>query len=211
MEIDVLRYLGAVTRSVETRDHDGRPAKVIKMTSTYDTDTEDLWEAITSPDRLQRWFMPISGELNVGGRYQLEGNAGGVITRCDKPRELNVTWEMGKDVSWVHVRLSSLSDGGSKLELEHIAHVPEEFWKQYGPGAVGVGWDLAFVGLRMHMADPVNGVDRAAGAVWPMSENGKDYVRRTSSAWARASADDGTPEADALASGDRTYAFYTGT
>ena len=49
--------------------------------------------------------MPVSGDLRLGGRFQLQGNAGGGITRCAPPRHLAVTWEFGGQVSWVDVRL----------------------------------------------------------------------------------------------------------
>ena len=61
----------------------------------YKAGREDVWDAITSPERLVRWFLPISGDLRVGGRYQLEGNAGGEIVRCDRPSEIGLTWEIG--------------------------------------------------------------------------------------------------------------------
>lgn len=59
--------------------------------------------------------------------YQLEGNASGQITACDPPQALGLTWEFGPALSWVNVRLSEIADGGSRLELEHIAHV-DDFW-----------------------------------------------------------------------------------
>ena len=40
---------------------------------------EEVWDALTDPDRIRRWMMPITGELKVGGSFQLEGNAGGEI------------------------------------------------------------------------------------------------------------------------------------
>jgi hypothetical protein len=43
------------------------------------------------------------------------------------------------------------------LTLEHIAHkdgIGEEHLKQFGPGAVGIGWDLALHGLARHEVDP---------------------------------------------------------
>ncbi len=104
MEPDVLRYIGAVTREVESREHDGRPARVVMATCSYGTTLEDLWDAIANPDRIPRWFLPISDDLRVGGRYQLQGNAGGEITVCDPPRSLAVTWEFGGQLSWVRVR-----------------------------------------------------------------------------------------------------------
>lgn len=85
MGIDVLRYIGAVARSVETRLHQGKPARVVKASCAYDTGIEDLWDAITNAERLPRWLLPVSGDLRLGGRYQLEGNASGRITACDPP------------------------------------------------------------------------------------------------------------------------------
>jgi hypothetical protein len=83
MTTDPLAFLGAATRTVSTRD-DG--AKVLVATRRYDTSIEDLWDALTSAERIPRWLLPISGELRLGGRYQLEGNAGGEILRCEPPR-----------------------------------------------------------------------------------------------------------------------------
>src|SRR5215467_4161756 len=135
MKIDVAQVIGAVTRTIEQRDHNGRPARVVIATRTYDAGAAEVWDAMTSPERIPRWFLPISGDLRLGGRYQLKGNAGGEILGCEPPRLLSVTWEFGGEVSWLNVRLTESSDGGTRLRLEHIAHVPGELWNQYGPGA----------------------------------------------------------------------------
>ena len=55
MEID------SIDRSVEPNGD----KTVIALTRTYDADIADVWDAVTSPDRLSRWFMPIEGELKV--------------------------------------------------------------------------------------------------------------------------------------------------
>ena len=65
---------GAEFRRVENRDHLGKPAIVAVATRTYDTTVEDLWEAVTTPARVARWFAPVEGELRQGGRYQIKGN-----------------------------------------------------------------------------------------------------------------------------------------
>jgi uncharacterized protein YndB with AHSA1/START domain len=209
VDIDVLRYIGAVSREVQTRDYDGRPARVVIATCTYDTATEDLWDAITNVERIPRWFLPISGDLRLGGRYQLQGNAGGEITVCEPPRHLAVTWEFGGQLTWLDVRLSELSDGGSRLRLEHLAHVPDDLWNQYGPGAVGVGWDLTLTGLTRHLTTGVS-ADPKKRAEWMTSQEGKDSLRRSSEEWCRASIAAGTDEAAALDAASRTAAFYTG-
>jgi uncharacterized protein YndB with AHSA1/START domain len=208
-DLDVLRYIGAVTREIQTREYEGRPARVLLATCVYDTTIDDVWDAITNPERLPRWFLPISGELRLGGRYQLEGNAGGEITTCDPPRMLNVTWEFGGQVSWVQVGLTELADGGTSLRLEHIAHVPDDFWSQYGPGAVGVGWDLAMLGLGRHLETGAT-VDPKEAAEFHTTEGGKDFIIRSSDEWCRASIAAGTPEAAAREAAGRTTAFYTG-
>jgi uncharacterized protein YndB with AHSA1/START domain len=86
---------GAALRRVENREHLGKPALVGVAIHIYDTTVEDLWEATTTPERLARWFLPVEGDLKLGGRYQLKGNAGGTITRCDPPEALDLTWEFG--------------------------------------------------------------------------------------------------------------------
>ena len=209
MKIDVLRYIGAVTREIRNRDHEGRPARVLVATCTYDTTIDDVWDAITNAQRIPRWFLPISGDLRLGGRYQLQGNASGQITGCNPPASLAVTWEFGGQVSWVHLRLTELSDGGTRLQLEHIAHVPDEFWNQYGPGAVGVGWDLAIMGLGLHLSTGAV-ADPKEAAAWTVSPEGKDFVRRSSDECSRASIAAGTDEAAARSAAGRTTVFYTG-
>jgi uncharacterized protein YndB with AHSA1/START domain len=208
-KIDVIRCIGAVTREVRSRDHEGRPARVVVASCTYDTNIEDLWDAITNAERIPRWFLPISGDLRLGGRYQLQGNASGQIIGCEPPRSLAVTWEYGGQVSWVQVRLTELSDGGARLQLEHIAHIPDEFWNQYGPGAVGVGWDLAIMGLGRHLSTGAS-VDPGQAAAWSASEEGKDFVRRSSDEWCRASIAAGTEGGTARNAANRTTAFYHG-
>ena len=154
MRIDPVAYVGAVVREVAVRDHDGKPARAVIATRSYDTDIADLWDALTNPERIPRWFLPISGDLKLGGRYQFEGQAGGQITACEPPRQLAVTWEFAGTVSWVTVTLADDGSSGTRLELEHLSVIEDDFWDRYGPGAVGVGWDLALMGLALYFATP---------------------------------------------------------
>src|SRR5262249_13867938 len=182
MASDIGGIIGAVTRAVSQREHDGRPARVIVASRSYDTTPADVWDAITNPERISRWFLPISGELRLGGPYQLPGNAGGEITRCEPPRHLAVTWEFGGEVSWVKVDLTDDSKGGTHLELEHVAHVDDARWAQFGPGAVGVGWDMTLMGLDRHLATGAAN-DPQRFMAWVASPEGKDFVRRSSADW----------------------------
>ena len=202
---------GAEFRRVETREHLGKPALVAVAVRAYDTTVDDLWDAITTPERLARWFLPIEGDLKLGGRYQLHGNAGGTITRCDKPHGLAATWEYNGDVSWVEVRLTAEGDRHARLELEHVAHVADEFWEQFGPGAVGIGWDMGLLGMAMHLENPAAPLDRPAVDAWMASDEGKLLLRMSSDSWAEAAIANGTDPATARERADRCYAAYTGS
>jgi uncharacterized protein YndB with AHSA1/START domain len=209
MKFDIAKEIGAVTREVASREHEGKPARVVVATRIYKTDIDDAWEAITSAERIPRWFLPITGELRLGGRYQLQGNAGGTITTCDPPRHLAMTWEMGGQVSWVDVKLFEEPGDRTRLELEHIAHVDDGLWEQFGPGAVGIGWDLSLVGLGRHLEGKAT-IERAEAEAWMATPEAKDLMERSNDDWCRASIAAGTPADAAKAAAARTIAAYTG-
>ena len=155
--IDIVREIEAVQREVGSGQLAAGEGRAIRLRRTYDAPIEDVWDALTNPERIGRWFLPISGDYRIGGRYQFEGNAGGEIVACERPHRLRATWVYGEaaspaDVSEVELRLHAAGEGSTTLELEHTAIVPEEFWTMYGPGAVGVGWEGGLLGLALHLA-----------------------------------------------------------
>ncbi len=205
---DAIRNFGAMTRRVSSRDYQGKTAKVVTLSRSYDTTVEDVWDAVTNGERIPRWFLPISGDLRLGGRYQFQGNAGGTITECEPPHRLVVTWEFGGGVSWVEVGVVADPDGGARLTLQHIAH-PEAHWDQYGPGAVGIGWDLGLLGLGLHLTSRAS-VNPAEGQAWAGSEEGREFIRLSGEDWIKADIAGGADPAVATKTGGRTVAFYTG-
>lgn len=211
MAIDVHRHLGAVERSVESFERDGKPMRAVVLRRRYETDVEDLWDALTSAERIPRWFMPIEGDLRLGGRYQLIGNAGGTITTCDRPVALGLTWEMRGQVTWVEVLLASDSSTRTALTLRHIAEVTPEgdqFWEQFGPGAVGVGWEGGLLGMALHLEAPeAPKVDAAAFGATP---EGQAFMRGSAEQWGDAAIAAGESVEQARAAARRTGAFYTG-
>ena len=77
MSFDIAAHLGAVHREVRNVEYNGQSAKDLIASRVYDTDIADLWEAVTDAERIKRWFSPVSGDLKLGGRYAVEGNASG--------------------------------------------------------------------------------------------------------------------------------------
>ena len=207
MEFDFESHLSAVKRTVSLLKRDGQAASAVTLARSFGTSVEDLWDAVTNGERIPRWFLPISGELRLGGRYQLEGNAGGEITACEPPAHFAVTWEFGGDVSWVEVGVSDDGAGRAGLTLTHTAHLSGH-WDEYGPGAVGVGWEMGLLGLAIHLAQPT--VPKPGEAAFATSPDGKAFITGSSEAWGQAAVAAGTDPDAAQAAARRTTAFYTG-
>ena len=207
MKFDVENHLRAVERSVRSLERAGRPARAVTLSRGYATTVEELWDAVTNGDRIPRWFLPIGGELERGGRYQLEGNAGGEIAACEPPSRLALTWEFGGDVSWVEVLIAEDGTGHARLTLTHTAHLSEQ-WGQYGPGAVGVGWELGLMGLALHIARPAD--PKPDEAAFAASPEGKALMAGSGERWGEAAVAAGDDPEAARAAARRTTAFYTG-
>lgn len=209
MLIDPVETARLVTRKVRNGERDGTPTKIAVARRTYSTDPVDLWDALTNPERLPRWFAPVTGDLELGGRFQVEGNAGGVVERCDEPTAFAITWEFQGGMSWVTVTLSRDGDD-TELELVHEAPVDpdSDFYDQFGPGAVGVGWDLALMGLGVYV-ETGEPVDRGASEEWSLSPECKAFVTKAAEGWAAGAVRAGDAAGDAHAAAERTIAFYT--
>ena len=207
MNFDVGSSLGAMGRSVSPLERDGQPARAVTLSRSFETTVQGLWDAVTNAGRIPRWFLPVTGELGPGGRYQLEGNAGGTITQCERLSHFALTWEFGGDVSWVEVRISDEGAGRSRLTLTHTARLSEH-WDVYGPGAVGVGWELGFLGLAVHIAQPDE--PKPDEAAFAASTSGKALITGSSDGWMQAAVAAGTDPDAAAAAARRTAAFYTG-
>jgi uncharacterized protein YndB with AHSA1/START domain len=205
---DIDPQISAVSRRVGNTERDGREAKVVTISQAFDTDVDDLWEACTTADRLGRWFAPVTGELRLGGRYQIEGNAGGTVESCDPPKSFSLTWEFGGGVSWVEVRLSPEAGGGSRFELEHTAH-PEEHWDTYGPGAVGLGYDMALAALAAHLRTGSVTNDQEH-AQWWATDAAKRFLAASGDRWCDADVAGGADPEAARGATDRCVAAYTG-
>jgi uncharacterized protein YndB with AHSA1/START domain len=208
---DLLSDLNAVHREVGRRTIPAGEARTVVVKRTYDAPIEDVWDAITNPERISRWFLPVSGDLRLGGKYQLEGNAGGEILACDPPRQLKVTWVYGEDttevdIGEVEVRLAPVGEDRTALVLEHGAVVDAALWAEFGPGAVGVGWDLTLLDLGLHLrGGEAAPADKAA---WMQSPEAREFMTESSNAWGGANRAAGATEADAAAAVANTTAAY---
>ncbi|PKV82864.1 SRPBCC family protein [Streptomyces sp. TLI_146] len=209
---DIVDQINAMHRQVRDTETPSGTARSIIMRRTYDAAVDDVWEACTDAERLGRWFLPVSGELRPGGRYQLEGNAGGEVLRCEPPRLLRVSWIFGQpnegDLSEVEVRLTPQGGQRTVFELEHVTVMTDPtFWKTFGPGATGVGWDLGLVSLGWYLVQG-EAFDREATQAWSESAEARTYLAASSQAWGRANEAYGTPAETAAVMTTATTDFY---
>lgn len=207
LNFDVQAQLSGMDRSVAFLDREGQPAAAVILSRVIDATLLDVWGAVTSASRIPLWFMPVSGELRHGGRFQLEGNAGGTIETCDYLNHIGLTWEFGGDTSWVDIRFTHARGNRARLTLTHTSLL-SEFWDTYGPGATGVGWEMGFLGLALYTSDP--DFERPDPEEFAYSADGKALLIGSNNAWGQAAIAAGTDVDKAHAAAAQTTAFYTG-
>lgn len=206
--MDPVDIVGAVERTVVTgRDSSGAETTTVVVERRYPYPIEELWDAVTNPERLPRWFAPVSGDLREGGTYAIEGNASGAITTCFPPEQFALTWEFAGTVSWVTVTLTAVDPHTgpphTELRLEHLAAVGDH-WRTYGAGATGIGWDLSLFGLGEYLR---TGEAIAQADPDPIVF---DVIRESGSSWYAAEVASGADRDTAAERRDMTIAFYTG-
>jgi len=69
---------------------------VVRIEDRYDTVIDDLWSALTDPDRLAFWYGQIEGDLRPGGAFRVyleadDVESAGRVEACEPPRRLLVT------------------------------------------------------------------------------------------------------------------------
>jgi uncharacterized protein YndB with AHSA1/START domain len=126
---------------------------------SYPDPIEDVWSAVTEPERLQRWIGTWTGTPRVGGTVDFRMTAEGedapaeavTILACDPPRTLDVQWTLPDQPVWrVELRLEEAdgATGGTVLTfVHHLAGDPAAF------GDIGPGWQYYLDRLGAALTD----------------------------------------------------------
>ncbi|WP_069159889.1 SRPBCC family protein [Nocardia altamirensis] len=207
--MDTDQQLDALDRTLKTDEHGETVSATLGLSQVYATDIDDLWDACTSTERLARWFAPVSGELRVGGRFLVQDNAGGTVESCDPPHGFTTTWEFGGETSRIEVRLTAESPERTRMTLTHSGEIDSARWSEFGPGAMGVGWELGFAGLGHYQSTGASTPLEASE--WLHTADAKRFITESSRRWAEQARAAGMPDDAAQAAHERTAAFYTGT
>lgn len=209
MAFDITAHLQNMRREARSTEHEGQACKDVVASRIYDTTVEDLWDAVTDPARMRRWFAPVTGDLKLGGRFHVEGNASGTVTACEPGASYAGTWEFGGYTSWIEIVVAAEGDR-ARLEIHHLAPYPNPHWTQYGAGAGGVGWELGLLGLAEHLKRPADDVRAEGLDGWETSDEARELVRVASKDWGRAAIAGGDDIQEATTAAENTRRFYSG-
>jgi uncharacterized protein YndB with AHSA1/START domain len=150
---------------------DGRG--VVRIEDRYPTTIDDLWEAITDPTRLARWFGEVEGDLRPGGTFRLfvpgaEIDSAGQIEVCEPPRRLRVT-NRETDESYQRGQGAPPFDGTIEATLtadgdETVMVIEARGMPLDRVAAYGAGWQIHAENLAAHVTGSVGADEEARWA-----------------------------------------------
>jgi uncharacterized protein YndB with AHSA1/START domain len=123
------------------RSEDGKG--VVRMENRFPTDIDDLWSALTDPERLARWIGEVEGDLRLGGEFRArwvssgwEGT--GRVEACEPPRLLLLTMrdadpQPGQPDRTV-TEATLAADGDQTILVAEERGLPLELLAAYGAG-----------------------------------------------------------------------------
>jgi uncharacterized protein YndB with AHSA1/START domain len=122
---------------------------VVRMEGRYDTDIDDLWSALTDPERLARWIGEVSGDLQVGGeftaRFTSTWEGVGRVDVCERPERLLVTMSPGAaDETVIEAELRA--DGNATMLVIEERGLPLDSYANHG-----AGWQAHVEDLDTHL------------------------------------------------------------
>lgn len=111
---------------------------VVRLADRFATDPDDLWSALTDPERLIRWLGEVQGDLHAGGRFHAHYFASGwegacLVQVCDPPRRLVILTETPDQPDGV-VEITLTPEGDQTVLVIEDRGVPLDDIAAYGAG-----------------------------------------------------------------------------
>ncbi|MFF7892850.1 SRPBCC family protein [Streptomyces sp. NPDC007907] len=120
---------------------DGRPA--VRFSRLYDHPVDRVWQFVTDPDELERWFPSRAEiELRPGGTVTFSGDphmedSTGRVLAVDPPRHLSFEW--GGDE--LHFDLEQTGERSTRFTLTNVLDTDESAARN------GAGWEVCLAAL----------------------------------------------------------------
>jgi uncharacterized protein YndB with AHSA1/START domain len=137
-------------------------AGLVRIEDRFDTDVDDLWSAITDPERLVRWYGQVEGDLRPGGAFRIyvasdDWEGSGRIEACERSRRLRVrtresdeSYQKGQGVPPFDevIEATLIADGDQTILVIEVAGMPLDKIAFYG-----VGWQIHAENLAAYLAE----------------------------------------------------------
>ena len=148
---------------------------IVRIEDRFDTAIDDVWSALTDPDRLARWYGDVEGDLRLGGEYRARLHASGWegtgrVEACEPPRRLLLVTEGPGEAGRGEIEVTLTGDGDQTVVVWEERGMPLKLIAAYGAG------------IQIHvedLGDHVAGLERRdAEARWeellpPLSRAGR--------------------------------------
>jgi uncharacterized protein YndB with AHSA1/START domain len=143
---------------------------IVRIEERYDSTIDDLWSALTDPDRLARWHGKVEGNLRPGGAFSVYVEAddvmsAGRVEACEPPRRLLVTtretdesYQKGQGVPPFDevIEVTLTTDGDQTILIAEVKGIPLNVLAAYG-----VGWQIHAENLAAYLAGRERGDTQA--------------------------------------------------
>ena len=192
---DALDQIGAVQRGLGSLEHRGKPARALTAERTYGATATDVWDALTNPERLPRWFLPVEGDLRLGWPVPAQGQRGWhdralrPAARARRVLGVRRRHQLGRGRP---ERVRRRHHAGA---APHAADAPTSTGSATGQAPSGSAGTSRCSGCAPRGGGET--VDPAAFEAWRQSDDGRDFMTRSSDAWRDADVAGGTDPADA--------------
>lgn len=135
-------------------------AGTVRLEDSFATTPEDLWDALTDPDRLARWYGEVSGDLRPGGEFAVHIVGAGLdgtgrVEECVPPHRLRVTTRETDESAAAGngpapfdevIEATLTADGDRTVLVIEISGLPLDRIAAYG-----AGWQMHVESLAAHL------------------------------------------------------------
>jgi uncharacterized protein YndB with AHSA1/START domain len=126
---------GRILGSLRSGDDKG----IVRMDDRFDTEIEELWSALTDPQRLARWYGDLEGDLQLDGEYRFrlyatESQGTGRIKACEPPHRLLVMIKEADEPDEGVIEVTLVADGDQTILVWEERGMPLDLLAAYGAG-----------------------------------------------------------------------------
>jgi uncharacterized protein YndB with AHSA1/START domain len=112
---------------------------VVRVEDRFDTDIDDLWSALTDPQRLVRWLGEVEGDLRLGGEFRARFFASGWegtarVEACEPPRRLLLQTASPDEEGEQFIEATLVADGSQTVLTWDERGMPLNLLAEYGAG-----------------------------------------------------------------------------